>query len=59
MCINYRDLNQASPKDDLFLPHIDTLVDDTSKNSLFSFVDGFLGYNQIRMVPNEAKKLYL
>ena len=27
MCVNYRDLNRASLKDNFPLPHIDTLVD--------------------------------
>ena len=27
MCVDYRDLNRASPKDNFPLPHIDTLVD--------------------------------
>ena len=27
MCVDYRDLNRASPKDDFPLPHIDVLVD--------------------------------
>ncbi len=27
MCIDYRDLNKASPKDDFPLPHIDVLID--------------------------------
>ena len=36
MCIDYRDLNRASPKDNISLPHIDTLVDNTAKNSRFS-----------------------
>jgi len=41
MCVDYRDLNRASPKDNFPLPHIDTLVDNTAKFSLFSFMDGF------------------
>ena len=41
MCVDYRDLNKASPKDNFPLPHIDTLVDNTDKHSLFSFMDGF------------------
>ena len=43
MCIDYRDLNRASPKDDFPLPHIDVLVDSTAQSSVFSFMDGFLG----------------
>ena len=56
MCVDYRDLNRASPKDNFPLPHIDTLVDNTVKNSLFSFMDGFLGYNQIRMALDDMEK---
>ena len=56
MCVDYRDLNRASPKDNFFLPHIDTLVDNIAKNSWFSFIDGFSGYNQIRMAPEDREK---
>ncbi|GMI80241.1 hypothetical protein HRI_001693500 [Hibiscus trionum] len=47
MCVDYRDLNKASPKDNFPLPHIDTIVDNTTGHSWFSFMDGFSGYNQI------------
>ena len=56
MCVDYRDLNRASPKDNFPLPHIDTLVDNTTKNSLFSFMDGFSSYNQIKIVPKDMEK---
>ena len=49
VCIDYRDLNKASPKDNFPLPHIDMLVDNTARHTMFSFMDGFSGYNQIRM----------
>ncbi|KAL0552326.1 hypothetical protein IC582_011435 [Cucumis melo] len=41
MCVDYRDLNRASPKDNFPLPHIDMLVDNTAGYSTFSFMDGF------------------
>ena len=47
MCVDYRDLNKASPKDDFPLPHIDVLVDNTARFLIFSFMDGLSGYNQI------------
>ncbi|KAK9045151.1 hypothetical protein V6N11_059040 [Hibiscus sabdariffa] len=56
MCVDYRDLNQASPKDNFLLPHIDTLVDNTAGHSYFSFMDGFSGYNQIKMCPDDMSK---
>ena len=43
MCVDYRDLNKASPKDDFPLPHTDMLVDNTKKFKVFSFMDGFSG----------------
>ena len=45
MCVDYMDLNQASPKDNFPLPHIDTLLDNIATNRFFSFKDGFSGYN--------------
>ena len=56
MCVDYQDLNRASPKDNFLLLHIDTLVDNTTKHLLFSFMDGFSGYNQIRMVTEDMEK---
>ncbi|XP_058746121.1 uncharacterized protein LOC131618991 [Vicia villosa] len=56
MCVDYRDLNRASPKDDFPLPHIDVLVDNTAQFSVFSFMDGFSGYNQIKMAPEDMEK---
>ena len=56
VCVDYRDLNRASPKDNFPLLHIDTLVDNTAKHALFSFMDGFFGYNQIKMAPKDMEK---
>ena len=59
MCVNYRDLNKASPKDDFPLPHIDVLVDNTAQASVLSFMDGFSGYNQIKMALEDMEKTTL
>ncbi|KAG8501727.1 hypothetical protein CXB51_003885 [Gossypium anomalum] len=56
MCVDYRDLNKASTKDNFPLSYIDTLVDNTAGYSLFSFMDGFSGYNQIKMHPEDMDK---
>ncbi|KAA3469408.1 RNA-directed DNA polymerase (Reverse transcriptase), Ribonuclease H-like protein [Gossypium australe] len=56
MCVDYIDLNKASPKDNFPLPHIDALVDNTAGYSLFSFMDGFSGYNQIKMHLENMEK---
>ena len=56
VCVNFRDLNKASPKDDFPLPHIDMLVDSTVGHPMFSFMDGFSEYNQILMAPVDMEK---
>ncbi|RDX82391.1 hypothetical protein CR513_36814, partial [Mucuna pruriens] len=56
MCVDYRDLNCASPKDNFPLPHIDVLVDNTAQHTFFSFMDGFSRYNQILMALEDQEK---
>ena len=58
VCVEFRDLNKASPKDDFPLPHIDMLVDSTAGHPMLSFMDGFYGYNQILMAPEDMEKTY-
>ena len=54
--VNFKDLNKASPKDDFPLLHIDILVDNTAGHALLLFMDGFSGYNQILMAPEDREK---
>lgn len=56
ICVDFRDLNKACPKDEFPLPHIDILVDAMSGHQMFPFMDGFSGYNKIKMAPEYAKK---
>ena len=56
VCVDLRNLNKASPKDDFPFPHIDMLVDSTARHAMLSFVDGFVGYNQIMMAPEDREK---
>jgi len=56
MCVEYRDLNRANPKDNFPLPNIDVHIDNTTNFALFSFMDGFSGYNQIKMALEDMEK---
>ena len=56
VCVDFRDLNKASPKDDFPLPHMDLLVDSTAGHHMLSFMDGFSGYNQILMASEDMEK---
>jgi hypothetical protein len=53
ICIEFRDLNKACPKDDFPLPKIDTIVDLTVGHAMYSLMDGFFGYNQIKIAPED------
>ena len=56
LCVDYRDLNRANMKENFPLPHIDTLIDNIATNMFFSFMDGLLGYNQIKMAEEDKAK---
>ncbi|RDX69757.1 hypothetical protein CR513_51089, partial [Mucuna pruriens] len=56
MCMDYTDLNKACPKDLYPLPNIDRLVDGVLGYALLSFMDAYLGYNQIWMHPSDEEK---
>ncbi|XP_020424462.1 uncharacterized protein LOC109950317 [Prunus persica] len=55
ICVDYRNLNEASPKDEYPMPMADMLVDGAAHNQMLSFMDGNAGYNQI-MDNKEGKE---
>ena len=54
ICVDFRDLNKACPKDEFSLLNVDILVDAAIGHELFSFIKGYSGYNQIFMKPANA-----
>nr|CAH66133.1 H0622G10.2 [Oryza sativa] len=56
VCIDFRDLNKATPKDEYPMPVADQLVDAASGNKILSFMDGNAGYNQIFMAEEDIHK---
>ena len=56
VCVDYRDLNKSSPKDNISLPSIHILVDNYAKHDIQSFVDRYVGYHQILMDEENAEK---
>ena len=55
ICVDYRDLNKASPKDNFPLPNIHILIDNCAKHEMQSFVDCYAGYHQILMDEEELE----
>ena len=56
VCVDYKDLNRAFPKDNFPTPFINQIIDDYAGCEVFSFMDGFFGYNQIEIVPQDQHK---
>ncbi|XP_057808901.1 uncharacterized protein LOC131023379 [Salvia miltiorrhiza] len=56
MCVDFRDLNAACPKDHYPLPRIDQLVDATSGCALLSMMDAYQGYHQVKMNRGDVAK---
>ncbi|CAM8925972.1 unnamed protein product [Rhodiola kirilowii] len=55
MCIDYRKLNAVTRKDHFPLPFIDQMLDRLAGKPYFCFLDGFLGYNQIPIAPEDQE----
>eukprot|EP00253_Pinus_taeda_P011966 PITA_11966 len=53
VCVDYRALNKATQKDHFPLPFIDQVLDNLAGKNFFSFLDGFSGYNQIKVAPQD------
>ena len=56
-CIDYRRLNQATRKDHFPLPFMDQMLDRLAGKSHYSFLDGFSGYFQICIAPEDDEGL--
>ena len=56
ICTDFCDLNRACPKDNFPTPFINQILDEYAGSEAFSFVDGFSGYNQIQIKPEDQHK---
>ena len=56
ICIDFHDLNQVCPKDNFPTPFINQILDECVGSELFSFMDGFSGYNQIQIKLEDQHK---
>ena len=53
--MDFRDLNNACPKDYFPFPLTEIMVDATTGHEALSFMDGSSGYNQIRMASRDEE----
>src|SRR4051812_15727306 len=56
VCIDYRKLNDATRKDHFPLPFIDQMLERLAGHDYYCFLDGYSGYNQIAIAPEDQEK---
>ena len=56
VCIDYRKLNATTRKDHFPLPFIDQMLKRLAGHSFYCFLDGYSGYNQIVIAPDDQEK---
>ncbi|KAL5560543.1 hypothetical protein UlMin_036754 [Ulmus minor] len=56
VCIDYRKLNDATRKDHFPLPFIDQMLERLAGHAYYCFLDGYSGYNQIAIAPEDQDK---
>ncbi|GKA66005.1 reverse transcriptase domain-containing protein [Tanacetum coccineum] len=56
VCIDYRKLNDATRKDHFPFPFMDQMLEHLARNEFYCFLDGFSGYFQIPIDPQDQDK---
>jgi hypothetical protein len=56
LCVDFRNLNRSSKKDNYPLPKMEHILQRVTGASRISMIDGFSGYNQISVLPEDREK---
>lgn len=56
-CVDFRCLNVVTFKDPFLIPFIDGVLEEVAGHEIHSFMDGFLGYNQISIAEEDKLKI--
>jgi hypothetical protein len=56
MYIDYQKLNKVTKKDHFLLPFIDEMLERLANHSFFCFLNGYSGYHQIPIHPDDQSK---
>ena len=56
LCMDFRNLNKVSLKDNYPLPKMDQILQRVVGSKRISTMDGFSGYNQVKVLPEDQEK---
>ena len=57
LCMDYTNLNNACPKEEIVLARIDQIIDSTAGSESLYFLDAYSGYNRIKMAEVDKEKM--
>ncbi|XP_021800761.1 uncharacterized protein LOC110745017, partial [Prunus avium] len=57
VCIDYRKINSVTRKDHFPVPFIDQMLERLAGHTHYCFLDGYSGYNQIAVAPEDQEKM--
>jgi len=55
--VDYRELKNATVKDLFLTPYVEQILQNISGRKIFSFMDGFSGYNKIKIAIEDRHKM--
>ncbi len=53
ICVDYQKVDSQTKKDPFPLPFLDSILDTMARHDMYSFMDGYSGYNQVKMVQKD------
>jgi hypothetical protein len=56
LCVDFRNLNRSSLKDDYPLPKMDHVLENVVEANIMSMINGFSGYNHIAIHEDDKEK---
>ncbi|MCO5610817.1 hypothetical protein L7F22_065058 [Adiantum nelumboides] len=56
VCVDYKKLNVQIIKDQFPLPFTNMMLDEIAGHEMYSFLDGYSGYNQLKIAPEDQSK---
>jgi hypothetical protein len=56
ICVDYQKPNSQTKKDPFPLPFMDSVLDTMAGHEMYSFMDGYNGYNKVKMAKKNKEK---
>jgi hypothetical protein len=59
ICVDYQKLNAQTKKDPFSLPFLDSILNLVVGHEMYSFMDGYSSYNQVKMAKKDKEKTFI